>query len=416
MKKIALILGAVVLSTGAFAQKANIKKAENALYEEPVNYEKAISFIELAKQNPETAELSDTWYQAGRIGYDMAYNEMEKVYLQQANFDIMGKGLDMMFTNYMVANKYDSYLDKKGRVKYENRKKMVGDLKEMFIWYYNLGDYNVYEVKDYNMAYTLLNEYLQISDSEMFGEKSIKVDSTYNKAKYLAAFCARHAEKVDEAIRLFEELKSVKNENTAYVFQNLADMYMAQGDTAKAEATLEESVVMFPTDTEVIGSLVNHYKDVGNSEKAVENLDKLVNSDPSNIEYKLVKAQVLAYNMKEYDKAKETLQQLFDNGSATDNATIIFTMGQIYGGEGNEKKNQSDYIDDDKEYKKVVEESKACFAKALEYYTQAKGKMSVDDPNYEILLKNTRQIYMLLGKTSSDEYKAINEEIKSLGF
>lgn len=416
MKKIALILGAVVLSTGAFAQKANIKKAENELRMEPVNYEKAISYIELAKQNPETAELSDTWYQAGRIGYDMAYNEMEKVYLQQANFDIMGKGLDMMFTNYMVANKYDSYQDKKGRVKYYNRKKMVGDLEEMFIWYYNLGDYNVYEVKDYNMAYTLLNEYLQISDSEMFGKKSIKVDSTYNKAKYLAAFCARRAEKVDEAIRLFEELKSVKNENTAYVFQSLSDIYMAQGDTAKAEATLEESVAMFPTDTEVIGSLVNYYNKVGQSEKAVENLDKLVNSDPSNIEYKLVKAQILAYKMKEYDKAKETLQQLFDNGSAKDNATIIYTMGEVYGSEGNEKKNQSDYIEDDKEYKKVVEESKACFAKALEYYTQAKDKMSVDDPNYEILLKNTRQIYMLLGKTSSDEYKAINEEIKSLGF
>lgn len=415
MKKIALILGAVVLSTGAFAQKANINKAKDELRMEPVNYEKAISYIELAKQNPETAELSDTWFQAGRIGYDMAYNEMEKAYLQQANFDIMGKGLDMMFTNYMVANNYDSYLDKKGRVKYYNRKTMVGDFKEMHGLYIDAG-LEAEKKNDYNTAFTLFNEYLQISDSEMFGDKPIKDETKYNEVKYWAAIYALRAEKQDEAIRLFEELKSVKYKENVMIIKTLSDLYFAKEDTLKAQSTLEEAVAAEPTNTDLIGLLTEHFLKVGQSEKAIENLDKLVNSDPSNIEYKLVKAQVLAYNMKEYDKAKETLQQLFDNGSAKDNATIIFTMGEIYGGEGNEKKNQSDYIEDDKEYKKVVEESKACFAKALEYYTQAKGKMSVDDPNYEILLKNIRQIYMLLGKTSSDEYKAINEEIKSLGF
>ncbi len=417
MKKVALILGAVVLSTGLFAQKANVKKANDALWEEPVNYEKAISYIELAKQDSTTAKQSDTWYTAGRIGYDMAYKEMNKLYIQQQpDYVAMGKGLDMMFTNYMEANKYDSYLDKKGRVKYENRKKMIADFKEMHGLYIdagvNAGDQN----RDFETAFTLLNEYLQISDSEMFGEKSIKDEDKYNEVKYYAAFYARRAEKEDEAIRLFEELKTVNNNNTVYVLQNLSEMYMVKGDTVKAEATLEEAVAMFPTDANVIGSLVNHYMIVGKSEKAIENLDKLVNSDPSNIEYKLVKAQVLAYNMKDYEAAKATLQPLFDNGSALDNASVIYTMGAIYGAEGDEKRNQSDYIDDDKEYKKAVDEAKACFSKALEYYNQAKGKMSQDDPNYEILLKNTKQIYMLLGQTSSDEYKAINEEIKSLGF
>ena len=169
MKKVALILGAVVLSTGVFAQKENIKKASNVLYEEPVNYEKAISYINLAKENPETAELSDTWYTAGRIGYDMAYKEMNKLYLQQQpNYDVMAKGLDMMFTNYMEANKYDSYLDKKGRVKYENRKKMVGDFKELHSQYINAGINAADNNRDFEQAFTLLNEYLEISDSDMF--------------------------------------------------------------------------------------------------------------------------------------------------------------------------------------------------------------------------------------------------------
>ena len=414
MKKIALILGAVVLSTGAFAQKANIKKAENALYEEPVNYEKAISFIELAKQNPETAELSDTWYQAGRIGYDMAYNEMEKAYLQQANFDIMGKGLDMMFTNYMVANKYDSYLDKKGRVKYENRKKMVGDFKEMHGLYIdagvNAGDQN----RDFEKAFTLLNEYLEIADSEMFGEKSIKVDTTYNDVKYYAAFYARRAEKEDEALRLLEELRPVQNKNSAFVFQTLSEIYMAKEDTVKAEAALEEAVAMFPTDANVIGSLVNHYMMVGKSEKAVENLDKLVNSDPSNVQYKVVKASVLAIQMKEFDQAKATLEPLFADGSASKDASILFEMGRIWALDGMNQLEKAQDIEDDKAYTKAVAEAKKCFTKALEYYEPARGIMAQDDPNRETLLQSVREMYVRLGQTGTDAYKAINEEINSL--
>lgn len=415
MKKVALILGAVVLSTGLFAQKANVKKASDALWEEPVNYEKAISYINLAKENPETAESSDTWYTAGRIGYDMAYKEMNKLYLQQQpNYDAMGTGLDMMFTNYMEANKYDSYLDKKGRVKYENRKKMIGDFKEMFGQYIQAG-INAADERNFEKAFTLLNEYLLISDSEMFGEKSIKIDTTYNEVKYYAAFYARRAEKEDEALRLFEELKPVQNKNSVYVFQNLSEMYMAKGDTVKAEAVLEEAVAMFPTDPNVIGSLVNHYMIVGKSEKAVENLDKLVNSDPSNVQYKVVKASVLAIQMKEFNQAKATLEPLFADGSASKDAAILFEMGRIWALDGMTQLEKAQDIEDDKAYNKAVAEAKTCFEKALEYYVPARSIMSQDDANYGTLLQSIREMYVRLGKTSSDEYKALNEEIKALG-
>lgn len=415
MKKVALILGAVVLSTGVFAQKENIKKASNVLYEEPVNYEKAISYINLAKENPETAELSDTWYTAGRIGYDMAYKEMNKFYLQQQpNYDVMAKGLDMMFTNYMEANKYDSYQDKKGRVKYENRKKMVGDFKELHSQYINAGINAADNNRDYELAYTLLNEYLQISDSEMFGEKPIKVDSTYNDIKYYAAFYARRAEKEDEAIKLLEELKPIKFKNSPFVFQTLSEIYMAKADTLKAEATLEEAVAMFPSDANVIGSLVNQYMMTGKSEKAVENLDKLVNSDPTNVQYKVVKASVLAIQMKEFDKAKNTLLPLVEGGSK--DASVLFEMGRIWALDGMNKLDKAQDIEDNNEYNAAVKEAKTCFSKALEYYEPARESMSKDDSNYETLLQSIREMYVRLGQTNSDAYKAVNDELKSLGF
>lgn len=382
MKKIALILGAVALSTGLFAQK----------------------------------EESNAKFNAGRAGYDMAYAEMEKLYIQQQpDYAVMGKGLDIMFTNYMEADKVDSYLDKKGRVKYYNRRKMVGDFKEMHAQYIQAG-INAADQRDYETAFTLLNEYLQISDSEMFGEKSIKVDTTYNDVKYYAAFYARRAEKEDEALRLLEELRPVQNKNSAFVFQTLSEIYMAKEDTVKAEAALEEAVAMFPADANVIGSLVNHYMMVGKSEKAVENLDKLVNSDPSNVQYKVVKASVLAIQMQEFDQAKATLEPLFADGSASKDASILFEMGRIWALDGMNQLEKAQDIEDDKAYNKAVADAKVCFEKALEYYVPARDVMSKEDGNYGTLLQSIREMYVRLGKTSSDEYKALNEEIKALGF
>jgi tetratricopeptide (TPR) repeat protein len=272
------------------------------------------------------------------------------------------------------------------------------------------GDQN----RDYNTAYTLLSEYLQIADSEMFGDKPIKVDTTYNEIKYYAAFYARRAEKEDEAIKLLEELKPIKNKNSAFVFQTLSEIYMAKEDTVKAEATLEEAVAMFPTDANVIGSLVNHYMMVGKSEKAVDNLDKLVNSDPSNVQYKVVKASVLAIQMKDFAKAKETLQPMFDDGSAAKDASILFEMGRIWALDGATQLEKADEIENDKEYKKAVDEAKKCFSKALEYYEPSRAIMAKDDVNYETLLQSIREMYVRLGQTSSDAYKSVNEELKSL--
>jgi tetratricopeptide (TPR) repeat protein len=290
---------------------------------------------------------------------------------------------------------------------------MVGDFKEMYGQYIQAGLFAADE-RNFEKAFNLLNEYLLISDSEMFGDKSIKIDTTYNEVKYYAAFYARRAEKDDEAIRLFEELKPIKNNNSAYVFQNLSEIYMAKGDTVKAEATLEEAVAMFPTDANVIGSLVNHYMMVGKSEKAVENLDKLVNSDPSNVQYKVVKASVLAIQMKEFDKAKATLEPLFADGSASKDASILFEMGRIWALDGMNQLEKAQDIEDDKAYNKAVAEAKKCFSKALEYYEPARGIMAQDDPNRETLLQSVREMYVRLGQTGTDAYKAINEEINSL--
>ena len=189
---------------------------------------------------------------------------------------------------------------------------------------------------------------------------------------------------------------------------------MAKADTLKAEATLEEAVAMFPSDANVIGSLVNQYMMTGKSEKAVENLDKLVNSDPTNVQYKVVKASVLAIQMKEFDEARNTLLPLVEGGSK--DASVLFEMGRIWALDGMNKLDKAQDIEDNNEYNAAVKEAKTCFSKALEYYEPAREIMSKDDSNYETLLQSIREMYVRLGQTNSDAYKAVNDELKSLGF
>ena len=114
-------------------------------------------------------------------------------------------------------------------------------------------------------------------------------------------------------------------------------------------------------------------------------------------------------------KAKATLEPLFADGTASKDASILFEMGRIWALDGMNQLDKAQDIEDDKEYKKAVEEAKKCFTKALEYYEPARGIMSNSDANYETLLQSIREMYVRLGQTGSDAYKVINEEIKALG-
>ena len=118
--------------------------------------------------------------------------------------------------------------------------------------------------------------------------------------------------------------------------------------------------------------------------------------------------------MKEFDKAKATLEPLFADGSASKDASILFEMGRIWALDGMNQLEKAQDIEDDKAYNKAVAEAKKCFSKALEYYEPARGIMAQDDPNRETLLQSVREMYVRLGQTGTDAYKAINEEINSL--
>ena len=76
MKKYSVAAAMIALSMGSFAQKANLKATDNALYE-PMDLVEARNSIEPAMTHPETQNLAKTFVLAGKTFF-LSYEDQNK--------------------------------------------------------------------------------------------------------------------------------------------------------------------------------------------------------------------------------------------------------------------------------------------------------------------------------------------------
>lgn len=413
MKRTLFWLSVAMLSSATlFAQKSNVSKASNLLYQEPIDYAKAQEAIELAKLDSTTAKEAKTWYVAGRIGYSMANAEVNKMYLQQQpDNEAMYKGLDIMYTNYIQADQYDGVLDKKGRMKYKERGKIKGDFKEMLNYYINAGA-AMFEIRDFEKSYTMFNEFSKIVELEMFADEKrpIAPDSTYQQIKTYAAISAARCEKNAEAIQLAKEVIALDCKESSTAYQVLADVYMAQADTAAYLATLQEACAKYPTNAYFVGSIVNYYVGASQPEEAIKYIDQEIARNPQNIEYINVKASLLAMQMKQFAEAREVLQQALAIDAKNENS--LYEMGRAWAFEGEFIQEKAQDLTSNDEYNKEVKRAMEKYEEALKYYEPLRTSMAADSPLRYDLLQNMKVIYLRLEKT--DKYQEVNAELQNM--
>lgn len=399
-------------SASVFAQKSNVSKANNLLYQEPVDYAKAQEVIELAKLDETTAKEAKTWYVAGRIGYSMANAEVNKMYLQQQpDNQAMYTGLDMMYTNYVQADKYDGVMDKKGRVKYKERNKIKGDFKEMLNYYINTGA-AMYEIKENEKAYTMFNEFANIVELDMFADekKPIVADSTYQQIKSYAALAASRCDKYDEAIKISKELIAANSSESSMAYQILADVYMTKGDSALYLTTLQEACAKFPTNPYFVGTIVNYYVAAAQPEEAIKYIDQEIARNPQNLEYINVKAGLLGMQLKRFDEARAVLNQAL--AIDANNETALYEMGRAWAFEGEYIQEKAQDLTSNDEYNKEVARAMEKYKEALKYYEPLRASMAADSPLRYDLLQNMKVIYLRLEQT--DKYQEVNAELQNM--
>lgn len=405
---------AMMSSASVFAQKSNVSKAGNLLYQDPVDYAKAQEYIEMAKMDSTTAKEAKTWYIAGRIGYSMANKEVQKMYLQQQpDNEAMYTGLDMMFTNYVQADKYDGVLDKKGNVKYKERKNIKGDFKEMLLQYYNVGG-AMFNLHAFDKSYIMFDEFIQIVSLPMFADekKPLIADSTLQEVKYYAAIAASRSEKHDIAIAYAGEVANANGKNSSTAYQLLASEYMTLGDTVNYLATLQKACEAYPTNPYFVGTIVNYYVMEGKTEEAMKYIDQEIERNPANIEFVIVKADLLVKNLNQFDQARAVLQPVLDANPQSERALLV--MGDSYTAQADYILAEAEKLDlsETAKYNKEMERMNNTYREALKFYEPLRTIMSADNEQLRNVLLTMRGIYQRLGDTA--KYQEVNAELQTL--
>ncbi len=412
MKKSLFLAALVLISAGCFAQKNPlVKKAKNYAMAETPDFSAARAAIAEALEAEPTVE---TYYWAGMIGYQE---------MTQENYNqMMGKGVNQAKAGAAVEESYNYWLkadelamiptlDKKGRevvdLKTRNNiaKKMLEYYKQQ-----ELVKYGIYlnEQKDFEGAYNAFKKHISIPELAMMQDpklqKEMPRDTTYTQYKYYAAIFAVQSELHPEAIALLEEMKDGDYEAIS-VNQFLYQEYVAVKDTANFVATLQNAVTRFPQEPWFLQNLINYYIFSGQEQVAVEYLAQAIAREPNVAQYHHIKGN-LDESLGNYDEALKD----FDEALRCDPtlADAMAGKGRVYYNQAVKMNEAAALINDNKEYKKALEEMNEVFRKSLPFFEEA-HKMAPEERQYMQILKGLYYRFHM-----DAEYNAINEKLNNL--
>lgn len=412
MKKSLFLAALVLISAGCFAQKNPlVKKAKSYMMAETPDFPSARTYIADAIEQAPTAE---TYYWAGMIGYQE---------LTQENYNqMMGKGVNQAKAGAAVEESYKYWLkadelamiptlDKKGREIVDQKTR--NNISKKMLEYYKgqeLVKYGIYlnEQKDFEGAYNAFKMHVAIPDLAMMQEpklqKEMPRDTTYIQYKYYAAIFAVQSELHEDAIALLNELKDGDYEAIS-VNQFLYQEYLALKDTANFVATLQNAIVRFPQEPWFLQNLINYYIFSGQEQVAVEYLAKAIEREPNVAQYHHIKGN-LDESLGNYDAALKD----FDEALRCDPtlADAMAGKGRVYYNQAVKLNEAAALINDNKAYKKALEEMNEVFRKSLPFFEEA-HKMAPEDRQYMQVLKGLYYRFHM-----DAEYNAINEKLNSL--
>ncbi len=409
MKKTVFLVAMLSIALSGFAQKKNISRAEDKLYDPTEsNLKSAQADIEAAMKDPSTENLAKTYYVAGQVYYKF-YEEEEKKRLtgKTADQDIKDAYLVKAIDAFAKAAQLDEMPDEKGKVSPKYTKNLKKNLETYSRYLINEG-LNNYNEKDYTKAVVLWGKYLEVPSYPIMKSAGIEKDTLYNEIKFYAVDAAnRVPELKPTAIRYMEELKTAGYKEQS-MYQWLYEEYKSANDTAKFVKTLQDGLKKFPTDMFLMGNLINYYIYSNRTDDAIAYLDNAIKSDPKNSQYYAVKGNLLLNSKKDYDGAIG----LFSKAAELDasNALAQAGLGLVYVKKAEDINDKASSIKDNQKYQAERKRAKVEFEKAIPYLEKAKQLKPDDIDNLRVL----RAAYLRLDR--GNDYKKIDAEIKALGY
>ncbi|MBR4380002.1 MAG: tetratricopeptide repeat protein [Bacteroidaceae bacterium] len=304
MKKLFVSMAFVLVAGSAFAQMDAVKNATKAANKG--DFATATSLIEQALNNPETANLADTWYAAGQVQQKISAKQLENQVKRQ-NFDegaMQNAALQMV--KYFL--KADQLPDQKGKMNAFTSKMAsaikadMGNLINGGVAAFNGGG----EGSD-QKALDFFGTYVSLADAPMFEKENMKADPQFATIAYYAALAGIRSENYP-AVEQYAPMAQADPENGQNATEFLVEALKKQNKTDQMLTVLKDALDKFPGNQAFFANMIDYYTSADKYDEAQAFADQMIAKDPSNYFYNYVKGFLFS-QQKNDDKAIEQYEQ-----------------------------------------------------------------------------------------------------------
>lgn len=390
MKKTALVLIMCLFATSMVnAQRREVRNASRSLNKGELDV--ALQHIQNATQDESTKNDPATWVLKTQILMDIAGSEDPKF----AN--LVEEPLDLAYTAIKKAKELDT--DNKNLLEIQQTLLILSE------YFFNIGAVK-YNENDFSKASDYFFNSYKVSES--FG-------STDTATLYNSGLAAEIAGRTDRAVELYEKVEAMEYDQP-FLYSSLANISNQKGETEEAVKWINKGRERYPENLDLIFAEANIYLTTGNIPEAKRVLEIAIERDPDNanlhyafaVNYDQMSRDTLytaderefAYQeaIKAYEKAIELKPDYFD---------ATYNLGAMYFNEGirlfveaEEQLRKDMNFRAYEEKEKVVKER---WLLAQPYLEAAFDMLKEDDPNYEVVVRSLRELYMRTSQAENTE-------------
>lgn len=328
-----------IVSSAQHSLIGDAKKSISGLTMTVDSYNKAFNKLKPALTHEETAGHAETWALANRIKVEQFDKYMD--------YRRVGKRIDIKAMGHTLIDAYDfglkalhldtvHILDKKGqpvidkktkraKVKTKYSKDVVNRLVEHHDNYRLLGS-ELYNVKDWDGAYTLWDDYCQMA-ARTDDPRWVKPDSIVAEVRYYQGIAAWQRADTIDAVRLLSIARhSGYNHKEAYDYALvcLSDL----GNEQEVVKLAWEAYLKFGTsDPQYIRILINYYLALEDFSGANDLIDEAMEANPNDDELLNLKGLVVE-NYQDIYEAFPYYQRCIELNDS--NASGLFNVGRFF--------------------------------------------------------------------------------------
>lgn len=327
MKKLTILGICLTVGLAASAQMGLVKDVEAQLKSGNADYQAAFEAIKPALTNPESKDQAQTWYVAGKTGFD-GYDKISA--MQAFGQEIDKKGTARMLLDgyeyIMTALPLDTVVNEKGKVKTKYSKDIVKTVAGHFGDFFNAG-VMCWEAQDWDGANKLWAIYEVLPYDARLGKDApaaladtIRADVAYNRA--LALY---QMSDYKNAVDMFKKSAKLGNSKKG-VYDYAISAAVQAGDNDAVYALAQEALPLFgKEDPKFMQLIINSHILKKEYDQAKQMLDNALAEDPNNSQYLMIMG-ILLEEQGKADEAADYYQKAAQAGP--ENAMAQYQYGR----------------------------------------------------------------------------------------